>query len=69
MSQAENRLNEECNLVIAGTHEVYVRDGDFAVFVADKELQYKFSVPMAMTQAIETANESKESLDGCSPAH
>lgn len=65
MSAIENRLNEDCNLIIAGTHEVYIRPENGEVFVADKELQYPFSTLNAMTQAQDTAKEAYISQDGC----
>lgn len=60
---SETILQEDCNLIIRGTHGV-VRN-ESGVFVADVDLQFKFSDLNGLTQAKDTANDSREAEDGC----
>lgn len=65
MSQSVNRLNEECNLVIAATHTVDVRSGDSVIFITDTEFSFGDDVPYPSLEAIQTAEDSRNSHDGC----
>lgn len=65
MSQSVNRLNEECNLVIAGTHTVDVRPGDSVIFITDTEFSFGDDVPYPSLEAIKTAEDSRNSHYGC----
>lgn len=61
--RTEMLLQENCNLIIKGTHQVVRRED--GIFVADKDLQFPFSVERAMTQAMDTAQSSHDAEDGC----
>lgn len=63
--RAEDILNKGCNLIKKGTHEVFIRLEDGAVFVIDTDLNFDFAVSNSLTLAKDTAIESNNAPDGC----
>lgn len=61
----ENRLNEDCNLIVRKTHRFWRAPWNNRVYVVDIDT-FPFGSGNPMTQAKDQANESIRSKSGCS---